>query len=67
MVQINLQNRNRATDAENNLMITGGGGGHVGREGYIGIDKDTYYLSYTDLLYSTVYTIAQGTPLNTLA
>ena len=37
MVQINLQNRNRVTDVEDNLMLKGRGGGRV--------DKGTYYIS----------------------
>ena len=46
MVQTYLQNRNRATDVEKNLMVTKGEGGEweINRE----IGVDTYVLPYMD-------------------
>ena len=57
MVQMNLQNRRRLTDLENNLMVAGGGGRMGGRDREFGIDMYTLlclkWITNKDLLFST--------------
>ena len=45
MIQTYLQNRNRLTDLENELMVTGGKGGGEGQIGSLGLTCTHCYMS----------------------
>ena len=64
MIQMKLQNRNRLTDLENELIVTTGEGLWGGIDREFGIDM--YILLYLKHVTNKDLLIARGTCLNTL-